>query len=140
MNGITPYKIVSMFTFVEESLLISFSVRFDLSSFNSRFTSKQRDVCLYFELTTHLASCREIGNCISKTTGRSRRHYFPGVSSIRVVPKPLVRNSQKSTTQEDIHQRSISHREDNLGDRKTRTTDSKKERPTMLALSMLRQK
>ena len=50
-----------MFKFVEESLLISFSVRFDLSSFYSRFTSKQS--CLYFQLTTHLASCREIGNC-----------------------------------------------------------------------------
>ena len=49
-----------MFTFVEESLLISFSIRLDLSS---RFTSKQRNVCLYFQLTTHLASCREIGNC-----------------------------------------------------------------------------
>ena len=52
-----------MFTFVEGSLLISLSVRFDLSSFYSRFTSKQCNVCLYFQLTTHLASCREIGNC-----------------------------------------------------------------------------
>ena len=51
---ITPYRIVSMFTFVEESLLISFSVRFDLSSFYSRFTSKQCNVCLYFQLTMHI--------------------------------------------------------------------------------------
>ena len=46
-----------MFTFVEESLLISFSVRFDLSSFYSRFTSKQCNVCLYFQLTTHIQEC-----------------------------------------------------------------------------------
>ena len=52
--------IVSMFKFVEESLLISLSVRFDLSSFYSRFTSKHS--YLYFHLTAHLASCREIGN------------------------------------------------------------------------------
>ena len=63
INGNTPYKTVTMFTFVEDSLLVSFSVRFDLSSFYSRFTSKQWNVCLYFQLTTHLASCREIGNC-----------------------------------------------------------------------------
>ena len=46
-----------MFTFVEESLLISFSVRIDLSSFYSRFTSKQCSVCLYFQLTTHIQEC-----------------------------------------------------------------------------------
>ena len=33
--NITPHKTVSMFTFVEDSLLISFSVRLDLSSFYS---------------------------------------------------------------------------------------------------------
>ena len=50
-----------MFTFVEGSLLISFSVRFDYSSFYSRFTSK--NAMYAFILTTHLATCREIGNC-----------------------------------------------------------------------------
>ena len=34
--------------------MISFSVRFDLSSFYSRFTSKQCHVCLYFQSTTHI--------------------------------------------------------------------------------------
>ena len=95
-------------------------------SFYNRFTSKQCNVCLYLQLTTHLASCREIGNCDIKVvqliTGRSRRHYFHGVSSTWVVPKPWC---------EDIHQRSISHREDHLGGKKKRTTDSKKERPTV---------
>ena len=95
-------------------------------SFYNRFTSKQCNVCLYLQLTTHLASCREIGNCgikvVQLITGRSRRHYFHGVSSTWVVPKPWC---------EDIHQRSISHREDHLGGKKTRTTDSKKERPAV---------
>ena len=108
-----------MFTFVEESLLISFSVRFDLWSFYCQFTSKQCNVCLYFQLTTHLASCRENKNCDIKAvqliTGRSRGHYFLGAFS----------------TWEEIHQRSISHREDHLGGKKTRTTDCKKERLTV---------
>ena len=63
---------------------------------------------------THLASCREIGNCDIKVVQKV------------VVPKTEMRNSQNSSTHEDVHQRSTSHREDHLGDRKTRTTDSKR--------------
>ena len=55
-----------MFTFVEENLLISFLIRFNLSSFYGQFTSKQCIVSLYFQLTTHLAYCREIGNFDTK--------------------------------------------------------------------------
>ena len=63
---------------------------------------------------THLASCREIGNCDIKVVQKV------------VVPKTEVRNSQNSMTHKDIHQRSTSHQEDLLGDRKMRTTDSKR--------------
>ena len=77
MNGITPYGIVSMLTFVQESLLISFSVRFDLSSFYSRFTSKQCNVCLYFQLTTHIHIQLAVARLEIVTLKQLKKQQYP---------------------------------------------------------------
>ena len=71
-----------MFTFVEASLLISFSIRFDSSSFYSRFTSKQWNACLSFQLITHLACCRNIGNYDIKVV---KKHLLDSVDFIFLV-------------------------------------------------------